>query len=482
VQPSSLPSTAPEPQQSQPPGSSAAATAPIQGTAGAAGSLLRRVFYRAYRAFGAPVRFVRRRPARALLIGLALVSVASAGTALGLFVWWDAHIRQAREAVERWHNAEAFRHLTAARGLRPNHAETLILSARLARRIGEWDEADAILDRYAAAHGEDGAWVFERLLHRTARGETDAGRGALQGRIAAGGTQARLVREALVVGLTDRYRLGEGLAVISDWLRETPDDTIGLFLSGRITELLNGQDQATLTYLRIIELDPEMLDARVRLAAIALDRRRGEEAAAQLEILRTRIPGNHEVQVLWAQALRLLGRNAEARREFDALLRTYPNDPRVLLECGGLALLDDSGAARAEELLGRAVQYDPANVHARNQYALALGQNGKADAAAEQYKRIAQLQADSERFRALLNNELRRDPVSPDVFHELGMLALRGGQSRDALRWFDRTLAADPDHLPTHRTLTRLYQEMDKPGLAARHRAIAQQLSARQRP
>ena len=380
-----------------------------------------------------------------------------------------------------WHNAEAFRHLTAARALRPDHAETLILSARLARRIGEWDEAEAILDRYAEAHGEDDGWVFERLLHRTARGETDAGRGALRARIDAGGQHARLAREAIVLGLTDRYRLGEALVVLGAWLGDDPDDTIGLVLSGRVTEMLNGHDQAIQTYQRVLTLDPDMLDARVRLATIYLDRRRGEEAAEQLAVLRDRIPGNRDVRVLWAQTLRLLGRNAEARREFDALLASYPDDPRVLAECGGLALLEDDGAARAEDLLGRAVQRDPANVHARNQLALALGQNGKAEAAAEQYKRIRDLQADSDRFRELLNGPLRQDPVAPAVFHELGMLALRGGQTGDALRWFDRALTADPDHLPTHRTLTAIYQEMGKPGLASRHRAIAQQLAARPR-
>jgi tetratricopeptide (TPR) repeat protein len=435
----------------------------------------------AVRAASGPARFAVRRPKRAVLIVLASAAIASVGIAAGLFVWWYAHLRHARDAVGRWHNADAFRHLTAARGLRPGHAETLILSARLARRLGEWDEADAILDRYAEAHGEDDDWAFERLLHRAARGETDAARGSLRARIAEGGGAARLVREAVVSGLTDRYRLGEALQVLSDWLGEAPDDTTALFLSGRITELLNGQEEATQTYQRIVALDPEFLDARVRLAAIAVDRRRGEDAAEQLEFLRGRIPENHEVRVRWAQTLRLLGRTADARREFDALLRVYPNDPRILVECGGLALLADDGAARAEELLGRAVQYDPANVHARNQYALALGQNGKADAAAEQYKRIVQLQADSERFRELLNGPLRKEPVPPGVYHELGMLALRGGQARDATRWFDRALAADPDHLPTHRTLTLLYQEMSKPGLAAHHRAIAQQLTARQR-
>jgi hypothetical protein len=36
------------------------------------------------------------------------------------------------------------------------------------------------------------------------------------------------------------------------------------------------------------------------------------------------------------------------------------------------------------------------------------------------------------------------------------------------------------NHLPTHRTLAVVYQELDNPILAAKHRAIAQRLSNQQ--
>jgi Tfp pilus assembly protein PilF len=132
-------------------------------------------------------------------------------------------------------------------------------------------------------------------------------------------------------------------------------------------------------------------------------------------------------------------------------------------------------------MLGKALRFDPANVATRNQYALALTQNGKAADAAEQYKQARQFQADTDRFRELVNGPLRTSSASAALFHEIGIIALRAGQTREALRWFERGLAVDPDHLPTHRTLTVIYQELDNPGPAARHRAIAQKLTAQHR-
>jgi tetratricopeptide (TPR) repeat protein len=396
-----------------------------------------------------------------------------------LFVWWNYHFRQGREAVERWHNADAFTHLSACRSVRPNHAETILLAARLARRVGAWAEAEALLNQYAAEHGKDEAWAFEWLLHGAARGEGDAHSAALRARVAAGGVQARLTREALALGFLDRYRLAEAIALLNEWLRDSPDDPIALLLLGKVTEILNGQEQAIQLYQRAIELDPDLLDARLRLAAVLVDRRRGEEAAEQLAILRARLPSNTNVHVLWAQALRLIGRGEEARRVLDELLAANPDDPRVLAECGGLALLDPDGAPRAESLLARAVRLDPGDVPTRNQYALALGQNGKAAEAAEQYKLIHQYQADSDRFRELLNGPLRTSPNDPAVYHEIGLIALRAGQPADALRWFRRSLEADPDYLPAHRTLSALYKDLDNPAMAAHHRAIAQHIAAR---
>jgi Flp pilus assembly protein TadD len=435
---------------------------------------------RLLRGITAPLRYARRRPARAALGLLGLAGLVLALAAAGVLLWFNHHLRQAGRAIDRWHNAEAFTHLSACRDVWPGHPEVLVYSARLARRVAAWDEAQALLDRYALEYGQDDTWAFESLLSRAARGETDATAAGLRARIAAGGAEARLAREALVLGLTNRFRMVDANAVLTEWLRETPDDLIALLLFGKLMENIDNQDQAIQIYHRVIELDPDLLDARLQLGSLHLDRRRGEEAAEQLSVLQARLPDNPDVQVLWSQALRLLGRADEARSVLAAVAARFPEQPRVLAERGAAALLEPDGGPEAELLLGKAAHLDPSSIPVRNQYALALGRNGKTAEAAEQYKQIQQLKADSDRFRHLINGPLQSSPRDPAVLHELGMIALRGGQTRDAIWWFERAIEADPNHLASHRVLAAVYKELGKPGLGSHHWAIAQRLAAQQ--
>src|SRR5438128_1604180 len=144
-----------------------------------------------------PVTFLWHRPWRALVI-LALLALIGLGLgAAGLFLWTGHHLRAARQAVERGHNALAVRHLHACRRFRPDHPEALLLSARVARRGGAWTEAEEVLNRYWQRNGDDDALVLERLLLRATRGEVEAVQPLLQARIAQDGPLAPLAREAL---------------------------------------------------------------------------------------------------------------------------------------------------------------------------------------------------------------------------------------------------------------------------------------------
>jgi Flp pilus assembly protein TadD len=160
-------------------------------------------------------------------------------------------------------------------------------------------------------------------------------------------------------------------------------------------------------------------------------------------------------------------------------LRTYPDYPAALLERGNNALLDGDEPA-AERDFARAIALDPGNIQIRNQYALALARNGKQSESAKQYEAVKQLQEDSERMTDLINGPLQSRPNDPALHHEIGAIALRSGLVPEAIRWFESALQVSPDHLPTHRTLAGLYQQLDNPVLAARHRAIAQRLASAQ--
>jgi len=431
---------------------------------------------RVLRFLGRPFRFAARRPGRALLLATTLLTVVASTIAIAVVVWFHHHLRTARVEADRWHNAVAVHHLKLCRLVRPDHPEVLLLAARVARRTGAPDEAEGQLDRYATLFGDDEALVLERLLHRAANGELEAAGPILVARIERGGQEARLAREALVMGLSYRYRWREAAAILDRWLGETPDDTIGLLLLGRLLEEQRGIDVAVKTYRRILELDPENLDARLRLAMLFDANRQGAEAAEQLAVLRDRLPSHPEIHVLWVRSLALLGRTDEARAALNACLRAHPDYPPALAERGEFALLDgDERAAEAD--LAKAVARDPGNVTTRNQYALALARNGKRDESQREYAEVKQLQADSDRMAVLIRGPLQTTPNDPAIHHEIALIALRAGQTRECLRWFESALVADPNHLPTHRALAVLYHELDNPILAARHRALAQKLA-----
>ena len=426
----------------------------------------------------APFRYARRHPGRALLF-LGLVAVlATSAAVLGTWLWFARHLSAARDEVARGHNAAARPHLEACRSLRPDHREVLLLWARVARRSGQWDDAEATLNQYWERYGDDDALVSERLLLRATKGEVEAVGAQLLARLKAGGAEARLAREALVTGLLYRFRWAEAEGLLGEWLASAPDDTAGLLLKGKLEEQRQQFAPAAQTYRRVVELDPEHDEARLRLTTLLLANRFGEEALGHLEVLRQRLPDHPEVAVQWARALALQGRTAESRAAIRGALNAHPDYPAALAEHGGFALLDGDEET-AERDLARAAGLAPGNVAIRAQYALALARNGKADEAAKQQAAIDRLKADGERITALIEGPLQARPNDPAVPHEIAQIALRAGQVREALRWYEQALRIDPDHLPTHRVLAALYHELENPALAAKHRAIAQRLSAR---
>ena len=426
-----------------------------------------------FRRLAAPFRYARRRPGRAVLfLGgglLALALVAAAGT----WAWFDHHLSAARREVGRGHNGTARRHLDACHRLSYPHRELLILSARVARRTGAWDDAEAALDRYSGRHGDDADLVLERLLLRATRGEIETAGPPLLARVVAGGPEARLAREALVAGLVYRFRWAEADAVLAGWLAADPDDPIAVLLRGKLAEQRQNSEAAARAYRRVVELDPEHDEARLRLTTLLLVNRFGAEALGHLEVLRGRMPNHPEVGVQWARALALEGRTAESRAAVAACLAAHPDYPPALAERGGFALLDGDEAA-AERDLERAVSLAPGDVAARAQLALVLARAGKPAEAARRQAEVDKMKADGERVTALIEGPLQARPGDPEVPHEIAGIALRAGEVGEARRWYEAALRADPDHAPTHRVLAALHHELGNPALAARHRALAQ--------
>jgi tetratricopeptide (TPR) repeat protein len=415
---------------------------------------------------------------RAILPLLALLLIVGL---VAPHVWAWHHLRQARAELACGHNAAAARHLRASRSIHPNDPEAILLAAQVARRSGAWDDAEAFLDQYTQLNGEDEPLVFERLLMRACRGELESTNALLDARIAAGGRDARLAREAIATGLLYRYHWAQAEDYLKAWLAATPDDPFALLLQGQLLEQRNLTSLAVIAYRQVVELDPEQLEARLRLATLLLQLRQGEEALTNLSYLREQLPDNPEIHVQWVRALALQGHTDKARAALEECLRLHPNYPLALAERGNFALLDGEEVA-AEEYFARALRFDPGDLQIRNQYALALARNGKAAEAAKERDEVKRMEADYQKIAQLSQGPLQARPNDPAIPHEIGVIAFQSGQFTEALRWFRLALQIDPDHLPTHRSLVTYYRATDAPALAAKHRAIAQRLAQQAQP
>jgi tetratricopeptide (TPR) repeat protein len=125
----------------------------------------------------------------------------------------------------------------------------------------------------------------------------------------------------------------------------------------------------------------------------------------------------------------------------------------------------------------RALRFDPGDLLTRNQYALALARNGKAEEAAKEREEAKRIEAAYQRITQLSQGPLQSRVNDPSIPHEIGLIAIQAGQPNEALRWFKLSLQIDPDYLPAHQSLAAYYHAFDEPALAAKHRAIAQRLA-----
>lgn len=425
----------------------------------------------------APLSFLRRHPGRASGILALLVLIAAALVYLGIYIWADYHLRAARRDVERGHNTEAIRHLHAYREFRPDRAEVLLLCARVARRGGAWDEAETLLDRYSHVHGDDEAVALERLLLRASRGELEAAAPQLQARIDRNDPAEALAREALVSGLLYRFRLDEAARQISDWLAHNPDSTMALLLKAKLAEQRDQSVEALQTYRRVLEIDPEHDDARLRLTSLLLGLRQGAEALGHLEYLRSRRPSDSEVLAQLGQALALMGRTDDARSVLDECLRRYPEHAAALRERGKIAR-DDGDLRLSQDLLDRSVRLDPSDPIARHHYYLTLVESGEKAEADRQQAELRRMEDDTKRIEELIQIRLPSAPNDPSVPYEVAMITLRAGMHKETLRWLHQALQVDPDYAPAHEVLARIYYEFGNPVLSARHRALAHKSGA----
>jgi tetratricopeptide (TPR) repeat protein len=213
--------------------------------------------------------FLLRRPGRTAVVVVLTALIGVGAWMVGVQAWGHYQLEAARRAVERYHNRQARDHLQAYLKVWPHDAAALLLAARTARRTGAFAEAEDLLNSYEGSRGKDDQdLILERVLLQAQRGRVDKVGAFCLARVRDNDPSAPLVLEAQTAGLLRTYRVVEADERMKTWLKLKPDDCQALLFQGIWYDLRGQTPEASANYRRVIDLDPENEEARMRLTAL----------------------------------------------------------------------------------------------------------------------------------------------------------------------------------------------------------------------
>src|SRR5262249_10735302 len=226
-------------------------------------------------------------------------------------------------------------------GLWPHAPTCLLLAARTAWRSSTFEEAEDLLETYARVRGKDDNYILEWSLLHASRGDAEDVAKFCQAHVEGNLPDSPLILEALTQGYLLTFQLPEADRALNLWQQRQPDGALVYLYLGRLADLRQGQDEARKNFRRAIELDPDHVEARHRLASLLLDLGQAEEALPHAEYLVQPRPDVPLYRVYLARCRDLLGQQDEAEKLLDGVLAREPHFAPALAFRGALAWRSD---------------------------------------------------------------------------------------------------------------------------------------------
>jgi tetratricopeptide (TPR) repeat protein len=412
------------------------------------------------------------------LLALAIVSALAVPAAYYLWGWW--HWAQARSALERYHNDAAQQHLRVCLQVWPDNLPIQLLLARATRRQGEFAAADEYLracEQHAPPVPDD--VVLERALLRASAGDLpEQVEEYLLTRADRDPTVAPLIWEALAAGYTRVYRVREAFVCLDRWQLRDPENIQARLLRANTWRQIKQLPKAAPEYERVVELDPELNEARYGLAIAQLDMGRYADARGHLDYLHKHGMTRPDVLIYMARCDKGLGQFSQARKTLDAVLADEPTNGLALRARGELELAAGLPES-AESWLRQAAEVLPHDYMTQWLYYQTLVQQNKAAQASAQQRRVDDLKERVERLNDITANKMSKRPHDPALHQEMADVCASLGQPDVAAVWWNSALSQDPAYVPAHRALAEHYRQRGDAERAAYHR---QQAGSASRP
>lgn len=274
-----------------------------------------------------------------------------------------------------------------------------------------------------------------------------------------------------------------------------PTVLMALFNAAHIHRELKNWDEAEAGFRKLLEIEPRHLDARLRLAALYLDKNQLIEALRELERVIAIGPGTPPAQ----QAAALLKdlqekygeRLSEARKVADeverykAEIKIHPDNADAHLNLGVLYVRQSLADAALQEFK-EAVRLNPGDATAH--YYAALIQDGKAQIAdaVDSYLKAISLETRAEQLPPIieklriavakrnmgqdqfalaagdLDDVLAQNQKETNALFFRGIVHARRGEFGEAERVYKRLIEISPGHLSARNNLALLYETTNR--------------------
>jgi Tfp pilus assembly protein PilF len=406
-----------------------------------------------------------------LLIGITLLGVIGLSCAIA-FMYWRAEnaLKSAQKAQHARSFDEARRQLDIYLDLHPNNPEPHFLLARIARQVGQYEEAKRRLDICQHLEGPTARITLERRLIPVQQGAFPVLLEAwLQKLLDQNHPDSASILEALSRGCMTSYRLYNAKTYLWLWLERDPDNVQALLWRAGIHQHLMDFESAKADCQRAVALAPGDLEAEGRLAQILLLKGEIAEAAEIFDRLYRLTPENAAIALGMVGCKIKLGQLEEVKTLLDRMVSIHANNPAVLLERGRVSLLNnDPGGARP--WLEKAVSLAPIDHQALLTLVQCLKQLGEDSLVEHWQKRLDKVDADGARLREL-TEKLQKQPYDLPARCEIGRILLDRHEDRLAIEWLKETLAIDPGNDEANTLLADYYDKQGNAALAARYRS-----------
>jgi tetratricopeptide (TPR) repeat protein len=400
-----------------------------------------------------------------LLLLLVLVLVGAL-TAWGRSAY---HLSLARDKSDTHQLKSAWHHLQQARRTWPFRARSHLLAARVARRLGDIDQARAHLDAHERLGGDGRDRTFERTLLLVQSGELAEGEKDLLDLLQQGNhPDSALILEALARG----YLIKNHNAGLERLLQLWPDQLVVSCWRGRAHYYLGHFPEAIVDLTPFVAQEPDWDELRLELAHACYQAGRSAEALSHYRHLQDRNPSSPDVLFWLAMCLQDQSQLDEAATVLDRLLQLAPNHLTGLVERGRVAFRQ--GQPRLGERWARqAIASSPTpTADAHLILARCLEAQGKSSEGKKQLERWQALDAAQYHLRQVLP-QLAQSPDDVDLLFQSGSIFLFLGNNEEGMKALDRVLQLSPDHRPTHRLLAEHYSSLGQLELAREHQKRA---------